>query len=474
MKSIVVGAGNAGRPVARILNYIGYEVQIIDQKNLGEFPKKYQEILLQMEQEGVELNLGVDIPLELDKFDSAYLSPTIPSESFIREQVNLSGLEIIEHEYISRIINELINIDIIGVTGTLGKTSTTHIISKIFEAGGYKVWKCSSRHGNLLSEVIIQDIINQEHTKNDVAVFELPHGTSRLMSQVKLKIGVLTNIYPEHLDEFEDSLEKYAERKLFIANSSEILISTPQCREYLEPLRNDTIYYCTKENKCNVTSHLENEHLIIDYDLTSFKDLTIDETKGSFKSLFKLKGYYFENSTAASSVALCYGMDQNIISDGLRLFKGIAGHMEYLGKYCGREIHFDAAFVPEGLVSTLEQFSKGKLVVLVDNPDTSTVRDKFKIGEVIGKYADTVISSGYNETLGGVNMSAAQEVLNGIGEVNCQKIPVENMIIAGEMSIKISNPGDTILHVGPGAITNYQDLKTKMLQGIEKGCDKYS
>ena len=37
------------------------------------------------------------------------------------------------------------------------------------------------------------------------------------MSHVKLKIGVLTNIFPEHLDEFEDSLEKYAQRKLFIA-----------------------------------------------------------------------------------------------------------------------------------------------------------------------------------------------------------------------------------------------------------------
>ncbi|MCE5214836.1 MAG: UDP-N-acetylmuramoyl-L-alanine--D-glutamate ligase [Methanobacterium sp.] len=475
MKSIVIGAGNAGRPVARILNYIGHEVKITDQKKLAEFPEKYQKILLQMEKEGVELNLGIDMPLELDSYDSVYLSPNIPQESPVREKVNLSCLEIINHEYISRIINELIDIDIIGVTGTLGKTSTTHIISRIFEACGYKVWKCSSRHGNLLSEVIIQDIINQEHSKNDVAVFELPHGTSRLMSQVKLKIGLLTNIYPEHLDEFEDSLEKYAERKLFIANSSEILISTPQCREYLEPLRDDTIYYCTKENNCNITGHLENEHLIIDYDLTSLKGSSIlDNPKGSFESLFKLKGYYFENSTAASTVALCYGLDGNVISNGLKLFKGIAGHMEYLGNYCGREIHFDAAFVPEGLVSTLEQFSNGKLVVLVDNPDTSTVRDKYKIGEVIGQYADIVISSGYNETLGGVNMEAAHEVLKGIGDVNCQKIPVENMIHAGNMSIKVSNPGDTILHVGPGAITNYQDLKTKMLQGIEDGCNKYS
>lgn len=474
MKCIVVGAGNAGRPVARILNHVGHQVQITDQKKFEDFSRKYQEILLKMEKEGVELNLGIKIPRGLENFDSAYISPNIPLKSPIREQIKLNNLELINHKYISKIINDLIDIDIIGVTGTLGKTSTTHIISEIFESGGYKVWKCSSRHGNLLSEVIINDIINHQQTKNDIAVFELPHGTSRLMSQVKLKIGVLTNIYPEHLDEFEDSLEKYVERKLFIAHSSELLISTPQCKEYLESLREDTIYYCTGENGCDITGRLENGQITIDYNLTKFKSLlSSDKLIGSLISPFKLRGYYFENSIAAAAVALCYDMDESAIIKGLSNFKGISGHMEYLGIYCGRKIHFDAAFVPEGLVSTLEQFKNDKLVVIVDNPDTSTIRDKFKIGEIIGKYADIVISSGYNETFGGVNMEAAKEVLMGIKNKDCEKIPVEDMITAGKTAIKVSNPGDTILHVGPGAITNYQDLKNKMLQGIEFGCKKF-
>lgn len=465
MKCIVIGAGNAGRPAARILNYIGHHVQITDQKKLEDLPLKAQEILLQMEKEGVELNLGLEKPLELDKIDSAYISPTIPQKSPIREDLKLNNVDLISHEDISHITDELIEIDIIGVTGTLGKTSTTHIISQVFESGGYRVWKCSSRHGNLLSEVIIDGIIKGYHQQSDIAVFELPHGTSRLMSQVKLKIGVLTNIYPEHLDEFEDSIEKYAERKLFIANSSEILISSPQCREYLEPLREDVVFYCPENNACNVSGSLKNNQMEIHYHLT--------RGTGSFKTDFKLTGYYFENSIAAATVALSYGLNENIIKKGLSEFNGIAGHMEYLGTYCDREIHFDAAFVPEGLVATLEQYSNRRLVVLVDNPDTTTVRDKFKIGSVVGEYADVLISSGYNETLGGINMDAADEVLKGVENPECLKIAVEDMIIAGEISIKISNPGDSILHVGPGAITNYDELKQKMLQGIKEGCKKY-
>ncbi|HPX77944.1 MAG TPA: UDP-N-acetylmuramoyl-L-alanine--D-glutamate ligase, partial [Methanobacterium sp.] len=75
MKLTVIGAGNAGRPVARILNYIGHQVQITDQKTLNEFAPKYQKILLQMEKEGVSLSLGRDSPDDVETLDSVYLSP---------------------------------------------------------------------------------------------------------------------------------------------------------------------------------------------------------------------------------------------------------------------------------------------------------------------------------------------------------------------------------------------------------------
>ena len=171
MKCVVIGAGNAGRPVARILNYIGHQVHITDQKRLDEFAPKYQEILLQMEEEGVKLNLGNDVPQDMASFDSAYLSPNIAADSLVWNQVGESGMKLLEHREVSHIVDDLIDIDIIGVTGTLGKTSTTHIIAQIFESSGYDVWKCSSRHGNLLSEVIVDGIIKDHHRKCDEGRF---------------------------------------------------------------------------------------------------------------------------------------------------------------------------------------------------------------------------------------------------------------------------------------------------------------
>lgn len=84
-----------------------------------------------------------------------------------------------------------------------------------------------------------------------------------------------------------------------------------------------------------------------------------------------------------------------------------------------------------------------------------------------------IIASGYNETTDVLDMESANQVLEGAKDSNSLKIAVEDVYKAGELSIKHSKPGDVILHIGPGAITNYQDLKYKMIKGIESGCNKY-
>ena len=44
----------------------------------------------------------------------------------------INKLKYLDNDYISKVINNLLDLDIIGITGTLGKTSTTHILSEIF------------------------------------------------------------------------------------------------------------------------------------------------------------------------------------------------------------------------------------------------------------------------------------------------------------------------------------------------------
>ena len=165
----IIGGGNAGRPVARLLNYLGHHVEVTDPKKLEDFHPDFKARLLQMEKEGVVLDLGNPEP-DFTDIDYVYMAPTLPKTSYAYKKVEELNLKVITNEMVSDILNEAITLDIIGITGTMGKTTTTYITTSIFEAAGYKVWSCSSLNQNLVSEVIVDGIVNGKNEECDICV----------------------------------------------------------------------------------------------------------------------------------------------------------------------------------------------------------------------------------------------------------------------------------------------------------------
>jgi UDP-N-acetylmuramoylalanine-D-glutamate ligase len=208
MNYLVVGAGNASRPVARLLNHLGHSVVITDLKDISEFKIEFQRSLIQIEKEGVTLDLANKDP-SIDGFDAVYMPPTLPESAPIAQKIRNSDLKVLTNEEFSKIVNDLIPVDIIGITGTMGKTTTTFITTSLFKQAGYKVWSCSSLVNNLVSEAIIDGIVTGKVNECDIAIFELPHGTIGLLNRLDIKIGLLTNIAEDHLSEFGGSLELY-------------------------------------------------------------------------------------------------------------------------------------------------------------------------------------------------------------------------------------------------------------------------
>ena len=201
MNYLIVGAGNASRPVARLLNYLNHNVVITDLKDISEFKIEFQRSLIEMEKEGVSLDLGNSNP-SIDGFDGVYMPPTLPESAPIAKMISDSNLEILTNEDFSKIVNDLIPSDIIGITGTMGKTTTTFITTSLFKQAGYNVWSCSSLVNNLVSEAIIDGIVKGKAQNCDIAIFELPHGTIGLLNRLDIKIGLLTNIAEDHLSEY--------------------------------------------------------------------------------------------------------------------------------------------------------------------------------------------------------------------------------------------------------------------------------
>ena len=442
MNYLVVGAGNASRPVARLLNHLGHNVIITDLKEITAFKNDVQRILLQMENEGIKLDLGNKSP-NLDGIEAVYAPPTLPDSAPIAKLIKESDVSVLTNEDFSSILNDLIPVDIIGITGTMGKTTTTFITTSLFKQAGYKVWSCSSLVNNLVSEAIIDGIVKGKADDCDIAIFELPHGTIGLLNSLNIKIGLLTNIAEDHLSEFGGSLEKYQQRKLILENMSETFIANYSCFDIINPQRDDALYYALDEN--------------VDFKGTvGDESLTIEYNNGNFTTPFYMMSYFFENSVAASAVALTYGVKKEDIIDALSVFKGLPAHMEDVGDYNGRKVILDSAFLYD------------------DHFDTLSVRDKAEVGELVSNYdIKAVIASGFNEVTQEVEMEAAHELLDAVTNPKIQKVAVENIEIAAAETFKYSNPGDIILHMGP--LIAYDRITTveKIMKGLDEGSKKY-
>ena len=460
MNYLVVGAGNASRPVARLLNYLGHKVVITDLKDISEFKIEFQRSLIEMEKEGVILDLPNKDP-STEGFDAVYMPPTLPDSATIAQKVKNSNIKVLTNEEFSKIVNNLIPVDIIGITGTMGKTTTTFITTSLFKQAGFKVWSCSSLVNNLVSEAIIDGIVKGKADDCDIAIFELPHGTIGLLNRLNVKIGLLTNIAEDHLSEFGGSLEKYQQRKLILQAMSETFIANNSCRDIIEGVRDDAIYYALDED--------------VDFKGTvGEKSLTIKSKDVEFTTPFYMMSYFFENSVAASAAALTYGVSEKDITDALTVFKGLPAHMEDVGDYNGRKVILDSAFLYDGMKITLDYFKDESVVLFLDHFDTLSVRDKAEVGELVSNYdIKAVIASGFNEVTQEVEMEAAQEILDAISNPDIEKIAVENIEIAACETFKYSRPGDIILHMGP--LIAYDRLTTvdKIMKGLEEGSKKY-
>ena len=106
MNYLIVGAGNAGRPVARFLNFKENNVTITDPKEFEEFRYDVQIILLKMEKEGVKLDLGNKNP-SLDGFEKVYKAPSLPESAPIAVKIKEEGIPVLTNEEFSKMAKSI-------------------------------------------------------------------------------------------------------------------------------------------------------------------------------------------------------------------------------------------------------------------------------------------------------------------------------------------------------------------------------
>lgn len=136
---------------------------------------------------------------------------------------------------------------VIGVTGTDGKTTTTHLITHILKTAGKKVSMISTiyakvgsheyetgLHTTTPSSFTIQKMLSLAVKDNEE--FFVLETTSHALDQnrvwgIKYKIGIITNITHEHLD-YHKTYDEYVKSKLKILLNSKLAVLNKDDRSY--------------------------------------------------------------------------------------------------------------------------------------------------------------------------------------------------------------------------------------------------
>ena len=195
-KIAVLGLGVSNRPLVRLLLEFGCDVTGCDRTPREKLDRE----VLDLEEMGCKLRCG-DTYLDGVEAEVLFRTPGMhPGNPAIRALADKGAYVTSEME----VFFEVCPCNLIAVTGSDGKTTTTTLISEMLKAEGKRVWLGGNIGTPLLPLV-------RQMQPNDFAVVEL--SSFQLMDMTRSPArAVVTNLAPNHLDVHKD-MDEYVEAK---------------------------------------------------------------------------------------------------------------------------------------------------------------------------------------------------------------------------------------------------------------------
>ena len=195
---VILGGGESGIGAALLGKLKKYNVFLSDS---GKITNNYKDVLINNE---IEWEDGGHTESEILTADLVVKSPGIPDHLTIVQKLQYATIPVVsEIEFAA--LNTTANI--IGITGSNGKTTTTMMVYHILKHAGLDV----AMGGN-----IGQSFAKQVLTKTANYVLELSSFQLDGIKNFRPNIAVITNITPDHLDRYDYKFENYIASKFRI------------------------------------------------------------------------------------------------------------------------------------------------------------------------------------------------------------------------------------------------------------------
>jgi UDP-N-acetylmuramoylalanine--D-glutamate ligase len=298
----------------------------------------------------LKIVVGHHRPEDFQKTDLVIKNPTVPWDNkYI--QIALKNKIPVEMDS-SIFMKEVKTSNIIGITGTKGKTTTATLMAKILEDAGKKVFKVG------IGQEAVMDKL-KKITAKDFVVFEMSSWRLSGLKKAKIspKYSLVTNIHPDHLNHY-NSMEDYLEDKkqIYLHQSPEDFVvfnyDNPITKEMSEGASAKRVYFSDNKIPGDRVVFVQEGKIIAKF---GEKEEKICEIKK-----FGLKGAHnLHNILGAVSMAIVLGIEANKIKKSLISFKGVAHRLEFVRSLKGVEFYNDTtATTPDSAIAGVNSFLK--------------------------------------------------------------------------------------------------------------------
>ncbi len=370
-------------------------------------------------------------------------------------------------------------LDLIGITGTNGKTTIATLLFQLFKNAGYKV--------GLLSTVVVK--INETefeatHTTPDSITINkylsemVNQGVSHCFMEVSshgihqkrtaalhFRGGVFTNLTHDHLDYHKTFAEYRDTKKKFFDE----LPKTAFAIVNIDDKNGTVMFQNTKAKKCSyaLKTMADYKTRIIENQLSGLL-IQINNKEVWTKLIGDFNAY---NLTAIYAVAVELGLDKLEILRLLSQLESVSGRFQYIIKNNITAI-VDYAHTPDALKNVLNTISeiKNKDISVITVVGCGGDRDKTKrpkMGFIATQLSDHVIFTSDNPRTENPD-TIIEEIEKGVSTDNQDKyISITNRKQAIKTASKLAKKGDIILIAGKGHET-YQEIN-----GVKYDFDDY-
>lgn len=320
----ILGAGESGVGAAILAKAKGFAVFVSD---FGSIKEKFKKELIENE---IEWEEGGHSFERIVAADEVIKSPGIPNVSEFIQRLRKEGVTpISDLEFAARYTDA----KFICITGSNGKTTTTHLVHHVLTKGGIEA-EIAGNVGVSFSRKVMD--LSPEYFVIEMSSFQLED-----VYEFKADISILLNITPDHLDRYENSMELYGKAKMritqnqtaqdaFIFNADDA-----QIRMQLDAISKLDVqqygFSLTKNEGAAAYLDEESETITIKNKLTmSIHDLA-------------LKGKHnVQNSLAAGLAGKLVDLRKESIRESLSDFTNVEHRLEFVAKVNGIEFINDS------------------------------------------------------------------------------------------------------------------------------------